>query len=173
MNPAWTFICLHLWCSGLGAEVFLHRTCQSNTRVFRPFDPGWSDESVQGVISAGAMNDDIRVGFKREVLILLLLNFCFPLSSLFVCLWVCLFVCLFFLLLCYVFSVSFLYWVPHFLIFVFYLFKFRLLASLHPLSFVFCPDAILGFFIPRSWGNNDDYSDKNTRFSLNSINMLW
>ena len=38
---------------------------------------------------------------------------------LFVCEFVCLFDC-FFLLLCYVFSVSFLYWVPHFLIFVFW-----------------------------------------------------
>ena len=98
---------------------------------------------------------------------------------LFICLFVSLFVCLivfFIVMLCFfcfffVLSASFSY--ICFLRKKNTLFKFRLLASLHPLSFVFCPDAILGFFIPRSWGNNDDYSDKNTRFSLNSINMLW
>lgn len=29
MNSTWTFICLHLWCSGLRAEVSLHCTCQT------------------------------------------------------------------------------------------------------------------------------------------------
>lgn len=29
MNSTWTFMCLHLWCSGLRAEVSLHCTCQT------------------------------------------------------------------------------------------------------------------------------------------------
>lgn len=37
MNSKWTCIWLHLWCSGLRAEVFLRCTCQSNRQVCSGF----------------------------------------------------------------------------------------------------------------------------------------